>query len=49
MVMLIQVAALLGKLPLNALFIFGAAGLGIPALGGPGCAVMYKLPSYRQL
>jgi multidrug resistance protein, MATE family len=37
MVMALQVASLLLKLPLNALFIFG--GFGLPALGGPGCAV----------
>jgi len=37
MVMAIQVCGLLLKLPLNALFIFG--GLGLPAMGGPGCAV----------
>lgn len=32
-----QVIGLLLKIPLNYLFIFG--GLGIPALGGPGCAL----------
>lgn len=37
MVMSLQVAALVLKVPLNALFIFG--GLGLPALGGPGCAL----------
>ena len=37
MVMAIQIVALLLKLPLNALFIFG--GLGLPAFGGPGCAI----------
>jgi MATE family multidrug resistance protein len=37
MVMAIQVAGLLLKVPLNALFIFG--GLGLPAFGGPGCAI----------
>ena len=37
MVMAIQVGGLFLKIPLNTLFIFG--GLGIPALGGPGCAV----------
>lgn len=36
-VMAIQVAVLLLKIPLNALFIFGA--MGIPAFGGPGCAI----------
>ena len=37
MVMAIQVTGLLLKIPLNTLFIFG--GLGIPAFGGPGCAI----------
>ena len=37
MVMAIQVCALLLKIPLNILFIFGKAGL--PAMGGPGCAL----------
>lgn len=37
MVMAIQVAGLMLKIPLNTLFIFG--GLGIPAFGGPGCAI----------
>lgn len=37
MVMSLQVAALALKVPLNALFIFG--GLGLPAMGGPGCAL----------
>lgn len=37
MVMALQVAALVLKVPLNWLFIFG--GFGLPAMGGPGCAV----------
>ena len=37
MVMGLQVAGLALKIPLNGLFIFG--GPGIPAMGGPGCAV----------
>ncbi len=37
MVMAIQVTGLLLKIPLNSLFIFG--GMGIPELGGPGCAL----------
>jgi len=37
MVMSLQVAALVLKVPLNALFIFG--GFGLPAMGGPGCAL----------
>jgi MATE family multidrug resistance protein len=37
MVMAIHIFGVILKIPLNALFIFG--GLGLPALGGPGCAV----------
>jgi MATE family multidrug resistance protein len=37
MVMFLQVAGLALKVPLNMLFIFG--GLGLPAFGGPGCAM----------
>lgn len=37
MLMALQVIGPLLKIPLNGLFIFG--GLGIPALGGPGCAM----------
>jgi MATE family multidrug resistance protein len=37
MVMAIQIAGLFLKVPLNILFIFG--GLGLPAFGGPGCAM----------
>ena len=37
LVMVLQVCALLIKVPLNLWFIFG--GLGVPALGGPGCAL----------
>lgn len=37
MIMAIQVAGLALKVPLNAWFIFG--GLGVPAMGGPGCAL----------
>ena len=37
MLMALQVAGPLLKVPLNGLFIFG--GMGIPALGGPGCAL----------
>jgi MATE family multidrug resistance protein len=40
-VMLVQVASLGLKVPLNAWFIFG--GLGLPALGGPGCALASTL------
>lgn len=37
LVMFLQVGALCIKFPLNTWFIFG--GLGVPALGGPGCAI----------
>lgn len=38
MVMAIQLCSLVLKVPLNMLFIFG--GFGIPAFGGPGCAIV---------
>ncbi|MBS1170767.1 MAG: family efflux transporter [Burkholderiaceae bacterium] len=47
MVMAIHVSALLLKIPLNALFIFG--GLGLPALGGPGCAIATTLIAWLAL
>lgn len=37
LVMILQIGALLLKVPLNTWFIFG--GFGVPALGGPGCAL----------
>lgn len=47
MVMAIQIGSLLLKFPLNHLFIFG--GFGIPAMGGPGCAVATSLISWCML
>ncbi|MDB5764487.1 MAG: family efflux transporter [Herminiimonas sp.] len=47
MVMAIQIAALLLKVPLNALFIFGGSGL--PALGGPGCAMATAVTAWLSL
>ena len=47
MVMAIQIGSLLLKLPLNSLFIFG--GFGLPALGGPGCAVATAVISWCML
>lgn len=44
MVMAIQIAGLLLKVPLNFLFIFG--GLGLPAFGGPGCAMATAATSW---
>ena len=45
--MLLQVAALALKIPLNALCIFG--GFGIPALGAPGCAIATTLLAWLSL
>lgn len=47
MVMAIQIIALGLKVPLNALFIFG--GFGIPALGGPGCAIATAITAWLML
>ncbi len=46
-VMAIQIAALLLKIPLNALFIFG--GLGLPAFGSPGCAMATAVAAWIAL
>jgi MATE family multidrug resistance protein len=47
MVMVIQIGMLLLKIPLNLLFIFG--GLGLPALGGPGCAIATGVAAWTAL
>lgn len=47
MVMAIQLAGLVLKVPLNALFIFG--GLGLPAFGGPGAAIATSLIAWLML
>lgn len=47
MVMAIQLAALALKGPLNTLFIFG--GFGIPAMGGPGCAMATAVIAWLML
>ena len=47
MVMAIQISALLLKIPLNALFIFG--GLGLPAFGTPGCAIATAVTAWLAL
>ena len=47
MVMTIQICALLLKIPLNALFIFGFAGL--PAFGGVGCAMATAVTAWMTL
>lgn len=47
MLMALQIVALLIKIPVNALFIFG--GWGIPALGGPGCAMATAVIAWFML
>lgn len=47
MVMAIHIAALLLKVPFNALFIFG--GMGLPAYGGPGCAIATTVIAWLTL
>lgn len=47
MVMAIQVCALVLKIPLNMLFIFG--GFGIPAFGSPGCAIATLIITWFML
>jgi MATE family multidrug resistance protein len=47
MVMMIQVIGLALKIPLNAVFIFGYFGL--PALGGPGCALATTVIAWLML
>ena len=49
MVTVLKVSGVLLKFPLNALFIFGAPALGIPAFGGPGCAIATTLISWMML
>jgi MATE family multidrug resistance protein len=46
MVMLVQVVGLCCKIPLNAWFIFG--GLGLPPMGGPGCALATTLLNWMS-
>jgi MATE family multidrug resistance protein len=46
-IMVIYIAALMLKVPANALFIFG--GLGLPAFGGPGAAIATTLISWLML
>ena len=47
MVMAIHIGALLLKVPLNALFIFG--GLGLPSMGSPGCALATTMTTWLAL
>lgn len=44
MVTVLQLAGLVIKFPLNALFLYG--GIGIPAMGGPGCALASMIISW---
>lgn len=44
MVTVLQLAGLVLKFPLNALFLYG--GMGIPAMGGPGCALASMIISW---
>ena len=44
MVTVLQLAGLAIKFPLNALFLYG--GMGIPAMGGPGCALASMIISW---
>lgn len=44
MVTVLQLGGLVLKFPLNALFLYG--GMGIPALGGPGCALASMIISW---
>ncbi|WP_407646261.1 MATE family efflux transporter [Glaciimonas soli] len=49
MVTALKVSGVLLKFPLNALFIFGSSTLGIPAFGGPGCAIATTIISWLML
>jgi len=44
MVTVLQLAGLVIKFPLNALFLYG--GMGVPAMGGPGCALASMIISW---
>jgi MATE family multidrug resistance protein len=44
MVTVLQLAGLILKFPLNALFLYG--GMGLPAMGGPGCALASMIISW---
>lgn len=44
MVTVLQLAGLVFKFPLNALFLYG--GMGVPAMGGPGCALASMIISW---
>jgi len=46
-IMALHLGALMLKIPLNALFIFG--GLGLPAMGGPGSAIATAIVSWLTL
>lgn len=48
-VMALQLGALVVKVPLTALLVFGAAPLGLPALGAPGCGIATALCMAGQM
>ena len=48
-VMALQLGALAVKVPLTALLVFGAAPLGLPALGAPGCGIATALCMAAQM
>lgn len=47
MVMMVNIISLLFKIPMNAIFIFGAGP--IPAMGGPGCAMATTVIAWMML
>lgn len=48
-VMYINLAGLVLKVPLNALFMFGAEPIGVPAFGGAGCGISTSVVAWASL